>query len=166
MPAHFEKWQPTLDWNSPAGETLLALVSALPKDRNFHITVFGPAPLQLACDANFLSADVDIFADEDFSALIAGHQLGKFQRPVYLEQCAPNTFAAGPDWPLRAYTEQVENVVFCLPHPVDILVSKLQRLEEKDVRAFRLVHDLTGMPTPEQAQISFNECRRFVQAPL
>jgi hypothetical protein len=146
----FEKWEPTLRWDSEAGQALLCLVAVLPKERNFSITVFGSAPLQLACDANFLSADVDIFAGEDFSAVIREHQLGKYQRAVYIEQCAPNTFSAGPDWPMRAYTEQVENVAFCFPHPVDILVSKLQRLEEKDVRAFQLVRQKTGAPTAEQ----------------
>jgi hypothetical protein len=146
----FEKWKPRLQWDSEAGRTLLCLVAALPKERNFSITVFGSAPLQLACDANFLSADVDIFAEEDFSALIREHHLGKYQRAVYIEQCVPNTFSAGADWPMRAYTEQVENVAFCFPHPVDILVSKLQRLEEKDIRAFQLVRQKTGAPTAEQ----------------
>jgi hypothetical protein len=151
--APFDKWEPKLDWASEAGKALLCLVSVLPKDRSFNITVFGSAPLQLACDANFLSADVDIFAEEDFSDLIRKHNLGKFQRSVYIEQCAPNTFSAGPDWPLRAYSEKVENTTFCFPHPVDILVSKLQRLEEKDIRAFRLVLEKTGAPTEDQLKL-------------
>ncbi|WP_040549536.1 DUF6036 family nucleotidyltransferase [Pedosphaera parvula] len=145
-----EKWNPVVKWDSPAGQTLKLLAVALPKDRIFRITVFGSAPLQLSLDANFLSADVDIFAEEDLSQIIDRNQLGMGQRPIYIEQCVPSTFSAGPDWPLRSYIERLENVEFCLPHPIDILVSKLSRLEEKDVRAFRLVYGLTNEPTEDQ----------------
>lgn len=150
MSVSIEKWNPVVKWDSPAGQLLKLLVAALPKDHVFRITVFGSAPLQLSLDANFLSADVDIFAEEDLTEIIKSNRLGMGQHPVYIEQCVPSTFSAGPDWPLRAYTERLENAEFCLPHPIDILVSKLSRLEEKDVRAFRLVHELTKSPTEEQ----------------
>jgi hypothetical protein len=145
-----EKWRPALNWNSAAGQILILLVSALPKDREFKITVFGSAPLQLSLDANFLSADIDIFAEDDLTQLIEQNGLGEGQRPLYIQQCAANTFAAGPDWPLRAFTEKIEHVEFCFPHPIDILIGKLGRLEEKDIRAFQLVHSKMGMPTEEQ----------------
>jgi hypothetical protein len=150
QPGHIEGSKPSLNWNTEAGEALLALVEALPRDRNYKITVFGSAPLQLSLDASFLSADVDIFSEDDFSSIIQEHKLGKNQRQVYIEQCAPNIFSAGPDWPLRSYTEQIKNVTFCFPRAIDILVSKLSRLEQKDENAFKLVFEKTGMPTEEQ----------------
>jgi hypothetical protein len=39
---------------------------------------------------------------------------------------------------------------FRFPHPWDILTSKLQRLDEKDIKAFQLVIDRTGHPTEEE----------------
>jgi uncharacterized nucleotidyltransferase DUF6036 len=148
--ARIEKWTPSLNWNSAAGRTLLLLVAKLPKGHDFKITVFGSAPLQLCLDANFLSADIDIFAEEDFTDLIRQNNLGEGQCPVYIQQCAPSTFATAADWPLRAHNERVENVEFCFPHPIDILVGKLGRLEEKDIRAFELVRNKMGLPTEEQ----------------
>ena len=139
-----------MDWNSPAGRLLLEFASFLPGDRHHSVTVFGSAPLQLGIDPDFLSVDVDIFSDEDFRELISRHSLGKGQRAVYLDQCEPSTFAATPDWPVRAFTARVGKNEFCFPHPIDILVSKLPRLEEKDLAAFRLVFHKTGLPTEEQ----------------
>lgn len=37
-----------------------------------------------------------------------------------------------------------------IPHPIDILIGKLGRLDAKDVLAFRRVIEVTGHPTKEE----------------
>jgi hypothetical protein len=132
-------WTPTLDWNAPAGKLLDELAAFLPANTVHAITVFGSAPLQLALDSAFLSADVDVISAEDLGDLIRAHSLGKDQRALYLEQCQPSAFVTASDWPARAFHAQRGSVKYCFPHPLDLLVSKLQRLEKKDLEAFRLV---------------------------
>lgn len=152
-----EAWKPLLNWEAPAGKVLLSLLAVLPKDRRFHITVFGSAPLQLGVDSGFLSADVDIFSEEDLSEIIAQNGLGKGSREIYIEYCAPSTFASTPDWHHRAFLVESDNVTISFPHPIDILVSKLPRLEEKDLRAFELVREKMGIPTePELKRALMN----------
>jgi hypothetical protein len=132
-------WTPNLDWNAPAGKLLDELAALLPTNTVHSITVFGSAPLQLALDSAFLSADVDVISPEDLGELIRAHSLGKDQRPLYLEQCQPGAFVTASDWPARAFHARRKSVNYCFPHPMDLLVSKLQRLEKKDLEAFRLV---------------------------
>jgi hypothetical protein len=132
-------WSPHLDWNAPAGKLLDELAMILPANTVHAITVFGSAPLQLALDSAFVSADVDVISPEDLGDLIRAHSLGKDQRPLYLEQCQPSAFVTASDWPARAFHARRQSVNYCFPHPLDLLVSKLQRLEKKDLDAFRLV---------------------------
>lgn len=147
MKLSYKPWRPALDWTSPAGKVLKTLAAALPKKYPFRITVFGSAPLQLAIDRNFLSADVDIFSEDDFSELIRELRLGKGQRRVYIDQNRATVFRTAPDWQARSFVTKVKNVEFCFPHPIDLLVSKLQRLAPKDLRAFKLVYSKTDFPT-------------------
>jgi hypothetical protein len=136
MPGEVGKWVPELDWSSPAGETLDSFLKVLPAKGGFQITVFGSAPLQMALDRHFLSADVDILSESDLSQIIEENGFGRGKRGVYIEQCTPSAFVTAPDWVHRAYETMRAEVQVRFPHPIDILVSKLQRLEEKDVRAF------------------------------
>jgi hypothetical protein len=145
-----EPWRPLLNWETPAGKALSELVRALPKDQRFQITVFGSAPLQLGLDAGFLSADVDIFSEGDVSEIVAQHGLGKGSREVYIECCAPTTFASTSDWHQRVFVVEMGNAKITFPHPLDILVSKLSRLEDKDLRAFELVREKMGIPTESE----------------
>jgi hypothetical protein len=57
-----------------------------------------------------------------------------------------------PRWRQRAVTVRRENVALTIPHPMDILIGKLNRLEPKDVRAFERVIQLTGHPTAAELQ--------------
>ncbi len=137
-------------WGTPAGRLLDKFIDCLPQKEVFEITVFGSCPLQLGILADFLSKDVDFFSRDDFTDIIVKAGLGKDQTDYYLEQVPPSAFLAGADWSSRAHTVKRRNVVITFPHPIDILVAKLKRLEEKDLQAFRRVLEKTGHPTEEE----------------
>jgi hypothetical protein len=147
MPSCDQPWSPDLNWNTPAGEVLDRLVAALPAERPWRIILFGSSPLQLGLDANFLSGDVDIIVEEDVSVYCHRARLLSGQTPIYVEPCSATAFTASADWHLRACQVQRRHVLFIIPHPIDILVSKIKRLEEKDLRAFKMVIGKTGHPT-------------------
>ena len=138
-----------MDWAAPAGRVLDQLVAALPANRAWEIIVFGSSPLQLGVDSRFLSGDVDVIPDEDITAHCQRAGLLKGQAAIYVEPCASIAFTASPDWFVRAFRCQRQHVNFTFPHPIDILVSKIKRLEEKDLRAFKLVREKTGHPTED-----------------
>ncbi|NOS68700.1 MAG: hypothetical protein HOP33_02055 [Verrucomicrobia bacterium] len=142
-----QPWRPQLDWSAPAGRVLDQLVDALPTSRNWEIIVFGSSPLQLGVDPRFLSGDVDVISDQDITAYCEQAKLLKGQAAIYIEPCTVAAFTASPDWFVRAFRCERRHVTFTFPHPIDILVSKIKRLEEKDLRAFRLVREKTGHPS-------------------
>ena len=130
-------------------------LAALPKDRPFHITVFGSAPLQLTMDRQLMSGDVDVFSDddEDLSALIAAAKLDKTCGGFYLESGFELSFHTSPRWRQRAKAIQFANVTLTIPHPLDILIGNLDRLEAKDLQAFQRVLQLTGHPTATEFKL-------------
>jgi hypothetical protein len=79
MPSIKNWWAGEIDWATPAGQLLQKFLVALPKDRLFHFTLYGSAPLQLTVDRQLLSGDVDLFSDddEDLAALIVAAKLDK-----------------------------------------------------------------------------------------
>ncbi len=64
--------------------------------------------------------------------------------------CDPLAFKSTFDWRARAIEVERHGHLFRFVHPWDVLVSKLQRLEEKDLDAFRLVIAKTGHPTEQE----------------
>jgi len=141
-----------IDWQSPAGRRLDELARNLPAEPKLTLTVFGSAPLQLFIDPNFLSADVDLFAEEEATDLLINfverQGWGKENTTQhYIQVCDPFAFRSTIDWQSRAITVERHGHLFLIVHPWDVLVSKLQRLEEKDLAAFRLVIEKTGRPT-------------------
>lgn len=146
-PSWTQAWQPEINWTAPAGRLLDRLVAALPPDRPWRIIVFGSSPLQLAFDDKFLSADVDLIPNEDIMPFCERASLSKGLTDLYVDPCSIAAFNAPPDWTFRSYQCKRGHVEFIFPHPIDLLVSKIQRLEEKDLRAFDLVRRLTGHPT-------------------
>lgn len=145
------------DWETPAGRALVALAAAIQRKRlvlQHPIAVFGSAPLQICIDPAFLSADVDVFLtsgpDDELKALVEEIGLGKGKAAYYIEVVPGYIFRPGPNWRERAMPVTLNGVAFLFPDPLDILLAKLRRLEEKDIRAFELVLKKTNHPTQEE----------------
>jgi len=155
MPSTENWWMGEIDWTRPAGRLLDQFLASLPADRAFRLTVYGSAPLQLTLDRQFLSADVDVFSDddEDLSALVRAAHLDNARDGLYLEPGFELSFRTSPRWRQRAKTIQRGQVTVTLPHPLDILIGKLDRLEAKDLQAFERVIQLTGHPTAEELRV-------------
>jgi hypothetical protein len=145
-------WNGKVDWTAPAGVLLDAFIATLPADKTFRLGLFGSAPLQLTLDRQLLSADVDLFSedDQDLATLVQKAQLDKNQGGLYLEPGFELSFRTSPRWRQRAVTVQRANVMLTVPHPIDILIGKLDRLDPKDIRAFERVIQLTGHPTADE----------------
>jgi hypothetical protein len=143
-----------IDWLGKAGQRLEELAARLPREPPLEITIFGSAPLQLFVERAFLSEDIDLFTVEsrtDFlQKFVEDNHWGEDQTDFYIQVCDPLAFKSTIDWPNRAITVARHGHQFRFVHPWDILVSKLQRLEEKDLNAFRIVIQKTGHPTEEE----------------
>lgn len=177
-----KNWSSNFNLDTPAGRVLKLLVAALPSDRSFRITLFGSAPLQINIEPGLLSGDVDLFSDEEQLAnWVKQAGLGDEQRRPYIQVCSELNFRTSPRWRGRTQSVSLGNCTFVFPHPIDILIAKLNRLEEKDLEAFRVVKKKTGHPTEaeliaelqmavdlfrpsfdeEQGQDLANNCRRL-----
>jgi len=145
-------WRGEADWETPAGQLLRRFFATLPTDRDFRFVLYGSAPLQLTLNRAWTSADVDFFSDddEDYNERIRLLGLAKGQADFYLEPGFRLSFRTTSHMRARAKTIQLGNVTVTIPHPLDILIGKLDRLDPKDLLAFRRVIDLTGHPTMEE----------------
>ena len=145
-------WKGEVNWDTPAGGALRQFVAVLPPERRWRFTIYGSAPLQLTLDPFWLSADVDLFSDddEDFHVWVARAGLAKEAGRLYLEPGFRLSFRTAPAWPQRPKTVFLRHVAVTLPHPLDILIGKLDRLDAKDLAAFRRVIELTGHPTADE----------------
>jgi hypothetical protein len=117
-------WRAEIDWNTVAGEFL----SLLPSDRHFQITLYDSAPLQLTLDRTLLSGDIDLFSgnEDDLASVIHAHKLGKEDGGAfYLEAGCELSFRTSPKWKSRAKSYELKNVTLTIPHPLDILIGKL-----------------------------------------
>lgn len=143
-----EPWSRQLNLDTPAGRLLKRLVSALPKSRSFRITLFGSAPLQMNIEPGLLSGDVDLFSgEEQLVEWVNRAGLGDQQHRPFIQVCSELNFRTSPLWKDRTQSVTVGNCTFVFPHPIDILIAKLNRLDEKDLEAFRVVIAKTGHPT-------------------
>jgi hypothetical protein len=143
-----QSWAGSVDLTTRAADLLRRLVAALPPDREFTITVFGSAPLQICVDSALTSADVDVFSDfENLREIADAAGLGQDQAAFYVQVSSELNFRTSPRWKGRTTSARVGNCTLVFPHPIDILIAKLNRLDDKDVRAFRAVRAKTGHPT-------------------
>lgn len=141
-------WTSSINLETPAGRLLRSFTQSLPAERLFQITVFRSAALQMQIEPNLLSADVDVFSREEDLAIFAraaGFEAG--QANLYLQVSSELNFRTSPLWKDRTSTVKLENAALIFPHPIDILIGKLNRLDEKDVEAFRVTLRKTGHPT-------------------
>lgn len=152
-------WRGEVDWNTPAGRLLRQFFATLPEGREHRLVLYGSAPLQLTLNRGWLSADVDFFSDDDddLSGLVQQAGLAKGQADFYLEPGFRLSFRTTVRMPERARNERLGHVTVIIPHPLDILIGKLDRLEEKDLLAFRRVIELTGHPTRAEFQHELQE---------
>jgi hypothetical protein len=159
-------WPVDVDWESPAGKLLTLLGNAVPPDRRTPIVLFGSAALQVTVAPTVLSNDADIAPDiipydarsgefpnpydrKDLTDLVRAHELGVHQRKLYLQVNAPGAFQPGTGYLRRVMEKDRGNLHITIPHPLDILIAKLHRYEEKDLEAFQKVYAQTGFPSPE-----------------
>ena len=143
-----ESWAGSIDLTTPAGQLIQKLVNALPQERSFEITVFGSAPLQIMIDSRLNSADVDLFSDWDhLREFVDRAGFGQDKAAFYIQVNSELNFRTSPRWRDRVQTTKVGNCTLRFPHPIDILIAKLNRLDEKDLEAFRVVMRKTGHPT-------------------
>lgn len=148
-----EDWRPEVDWATPAGALLKSLFAAIPSTTEATITLFGSSPLQLAIDASFKSNDVDLFTKDDpqwLQQIVEAAGFSKETAAYYIQCCWEGNFRTSPRWRMRAASIPCGHVTLVLPHPIDILIAKLHRYEEKDRRAFELVRERTGHPTEQE----------------
>lgn len=145
-------WGAEINWDTPSGELLRKFLAVLPKDRRFSITLYGSAPLQLTVDHALLSGDVDLFCGDDFdlASIVCRYGFGKEASGLHIEPGFELSFRTSPRWRSRAKEVPLGNVTLTIPHPLDILIGKLDRLAPKDLEAFERVIQITGHPTPEE----------------
>lgn len=152
-------WNGKINWETPAGRLLREFAAVIPKDRPFHLTLFGSAALQLTVDETLLSADVDVFGENEelLESLVKEHGFGPGRAGLHLEPSYELSFRTSPRWLSRATTATLGNVKITIPHPLDILISKLGRLSAKDLEAWRRVVTITGHPTADELKAELME---------
>lgn len=143
-----DSWGGSIDLSTAAGQLLQKLVDVLPDDGLFEITVFGSAPLQIMIDSRLNSADVDLFSPaEEMREIVERAGFGQDKAAFYIQVSSELNFRTSPRWRDRLSIVKVKNCTIRFPHPIDILIAKLNRLDEKDLEAFRVVIRKTGHPT-------------------
>lgn len=175
------EWPRPVNWDTPAGGVIQKVIAHLPPDTSPHLLVFGSAALQLTVAKDLLSADVDLavehvslalndshkpFQREDLERIVEREHLGKGRAPLYVQVCYPQAFDTSPLWGRRAMSVPMAGAHLTVPHPYDILIGKLHRLEDKDLEAFEMVIAATGHPTAEEFRQELIQCPRLFQVPL
>ncbi|HIG27296.1 MAG TPA: hypothetical protein EYQ50_05675 [Verrucomicrobiales bacterium] len=144
-------WTLSLNWETPAGRVLKRFAASIPDDQSIRLTVFGSAPIQMMVEQELLSADVDVFSDsEGLEKQVRVAELGEGQADLYLQVSSELNFRSSPRWRDRVQEVTIGQCTIVFPHPLDILIGKLIRLEEKDIEAFHIVVKKTGHPSEDE----------------
>lgn len=99
-------------------------------------------------DSRLNSADVDLFSsEEELREIVDRAGLGQNTASFYIQVSSELNFRTSPRWKDRLRTTTLRNCTLRFPHPIDTLIAKLNRLDEKDLEAFRVVIRKTGHPT-------------------
>ena len=80
-------WAGQVDWTTAAGRLLDTFFATLPRDKAFHFTLYGSAPLQMTVDNELMGGNVDFFSDDDMDliSLVHAAKLDKSSSGFYLE---------------------------------------------------------------------------------
>lgn len=91
---------------------------------------------------------MDVFSEtEELREWADRAGLGQDKAEFYVQVSSELNFRTSPRWKNRTQSARIGNCTFIFPHVIDILIAKLNRLDDKDVRAFRAVLSKTGHPT-------------------
>jgi len=174
-------WPMPLQWKSPSGKILYDLLSAIPATRATPLVLFGSAALQMTVAPSVLSADVDVFPDvvvgadsrefphplsrTELSDVVKDIGYAKGSASIYIQVCSESTFEPGPRCWRRAMSENIGKSRCTVPDPYDILFTKLQRYEAKDLEAFQAVLATIGQPDEKTLLDEMQSCYRFFIKP-
>jgi hypothetical protein len=108
-----ESWAGSIDLTTRAAQLLKKLVAALPQTREFTITVFGSAPIQICVDSSLTSADVDVFSEsEELREVVDGAGLGQDKTEFYIQVSSELNFRTSPRWKGRTQSVRIGALLF------------------------------------------------------
>jgi hypothetical protein len=148
------QWSPIVDWTHPSAVLLRDFTKVISQDgdlRETPISVFGSSPIELGLGIALHSLDVDVEPDQFY---VVAQKLAREARLTigcgrspYLQIVPPGVFRASRTWISRAEVVVLNGVSLRFAHPMDIIIGKLFRLEEKDYRGIDRIIQETGRPT-------------------
>lgn len=141
--------------------------------REGEIVVFGSAALALWLRDAPRTRDVDVWCDPpekgDVIVALMGEQSWYHRtHGAYVEVWAPETFAAPEGWRNRARIvthRDLPEVRLVIPHPHDVILSKLERFEAKDREHFDRVLEEFPLTSAELERLAATCPQRRADAP-
>lgn len=132
-----------------------------------ELVVFGSAALAMRLPVGPRTRDVDVWCSPPergdlITALMGEISWYQDKHDAYVEVWGPETFAAPVDWRARALrltNDDSPRVTLVVPHPHDVLVSKLERWEEQDREHARAI--VAAMPITAAALDALLSCAPY-----
>ena len=108
-------WAGSANLEAPAAALLRRLAAALPQTREFAVTVFGSAPIQIMIDSSLTSADVNVFSDfEHLGEVVEQAGLSENKSPFYIQVSSELNFRTSPRWKDRTQRTRIGQCLFCI----------------------------------------------------